>query len=86
MVKHTQKIGKQVPDELFECVWPFCGVAVLIIFYLTSGVPIRLNLFILLFIFHVVFCRNLDLQICTHYILNHLKLSEMLKLFQHEDR
>ena len=29
MVKHTQTIRRQqsaTVDELFECVWPFCGV------------------------------------------------------------
>ena len=26
MVKHTQTIRFQFPDELFECVWSFCGV------------------------------------------------------------
>ena len=26
MVKHTQTIRRQFADELFECVWPFCGV------------------------------------------------------------
>ena len=26
MVKHTQAICQQFADELFECVWPFCGV------------------------------------------------------------
>ena len=26
MVKHTQTIRRQYADELFECVWPFCGV------------------------------------------------------------
>ena len=26
MVKHTEKIRRQPIDELFECVWPFCGV------------------------------------------------------------
>ena len=26
MVKHTQTIDRQFADELFECVWPFCGV------------------------------------------------------------
>ena len=26
MVKHTQTIRRQIPYELFECVWPFCGV------------------------------------------------------------
>ena len=25
-VKHTQAIRRQIVDELFECVWPFCGV------------------------------------------------------------
>ena len=25
MVKHTQTIRQQIADELFECVWPFCG-------------------------------------------------------------
>ena len=25
MVKHTQTISRQIADELFECVWPFCG-------------------------------------------------------------
>ena len=26
MVKHTEKIRRQPIDELFECVWPVCGV------------------------------------------------------------
>ena len=26
MVKHTQTIRQQFAEELFECVWPFCGV------------------------------------------------------------
>ena len=26
MVKHTQTIRQQFGEELFECVWPFCGV------------------------------------------------------------
>ena len=26
MVKHTQTIRKQIADELFEYVWPFCGI------------------------------------------------------------
>ena len=27
MVKHTQKILRQFADKLFECVWPFCELA-----------------------------------------------------------
>ena len=26
MDKHTERICRQFADELFECVWPFCGV------------------------------------------------------------
>ena len=26
MAKHTQTVRRQIADELFECVWPFCGV------------------------------------------------------------
>ena len=26
MVKHTQTIHRQIANELFECVWPLCGV------------------------------------------------------------
>ena len=26
MVKHTQTIRRQIADELFECVWLFCGI------------------------------------------------------------
>ena len=26
MVKHTQTIRRQIADELFECIWPFCGI------------------------------------------------------------
>ena len=26
MVKQTQTIRRQIADELFECVWPFCRV------------------------------------------------------------
>ena len=28
MDKHTQTIRRQIADELFECVWPFCGIGV----------------------------------------------------------
>ena len=27
MVKHTQTIGPEIADELFECIWPFYGLA-----------------------------------------------------------
>ena len=27
MVKHTQTIPRQITDELFDCVWPFCEMA-----------------------------------------------------------
>ena len=27
MVQHTQTIRQQAANELFECVWPFCGLA-----------------------------------------------------------
>ena len=26
MVKHAQTIRRQIADELFECVWPFCEI------------------------------------------------------------
>ena len=26
VAKHTQTIRRQVADELFECVWPFCMI------------------------------------------------------------
>ena len=26
MVKQTQTICRQIADELFECVWPFCEI------------------------------------------------------------
>ena len=26
MAKHAQTIRRQFADELFECVWPFCGI------------------------------------------------------------
>ena len=26
IVKHTQTIRRQFPDELFECVWRFCDI------------------------------------------------------------
>ena len=29
MFKQTQKILPEIADELFECVWPFCGVGAL---------------------------------------------------------
>ena len=25
-LKHTQTMRRQIADELFECVWPFCGI------------------------------------------------------------
>ena len=33
MVKHTQTIPRQIDDELFECVWPFCGDDLLNVFW-----------------------------------------------------
>ena len=29
MVKHPKTIRWQIADELFECVWPFCGIGAL---------------------------------------------------------
>ena len=29
MDKHTQTIRRQIADELFEFVWPFCGIGAL---------------------------------------------------------
>ena len=29
MVKHTQTIRRRIADELFECIWPFCGIGAL---------------------------------------------------------
>ena len=26
VAKHSQTIRRQFADELFECVWPFCGI------------------------------------------------------------
>ena len=26
MAKHTQTICRQIADELFECVWPYCEI------------------------------------------------------------
>ena len=26
MVKHAQTIRQQIADEMFECVWQFCGI------------------------------------------------------------
>ena len=26
MVKHTQTNRRQIADDLFECLWPFCGI------------------------------------------------------------
>ena len=26
MAKHPQTIRRQIADELFECVWPFCEI------------------------------------------------------------
>ena len=26
MVKHTQTVPRQIADEWFECVWPFCEI------------------------------------------------------------
>ena len=27
MAKHTQTIRRQIADELFGCVWPFCEIS-----------------------------------------------------------
>ena len=29
MAKHNQTIRRQIADELFECVWPFCEIGLL---------------------------------------------------------
>ena len=29
MVKNTQTIRRQIADEFFECVWPFCDIGTL---------------------------------------------------------
>ena len=31
MVKYSQTIRRQFVDELFECVWSFCGVGTLMV-------------------------------------------------------
>ena len=49
MVKHTQTICRRIADELFECVWPFCGIGVerdiMQNFFSTSNVifPVSIN-------------------------------------------
>ena len=41
MVKYTQTICQQFADELFESVWPFCGLALkgLILSELINSIP-----------------------------------------------
>ena len=29
MVKHTQTSRREIADELFECIWAFCGIGAL---------------------------------------------------------
>ena len=31
MAKHTQTIRWQIAEELFEGVWPFCGIGVMVL-------------------------------------------------------
>ena len=40
MVKHTQTIRRQFADELFACVWPFCGIGA----YRVNGYIVDINL------------------------------------------
>ena len=37
MVKDTQTICRQIADELFECVWPFCEIGIKWLIALSSG-------------------------------------------------
>ena len=37
MVKHTQAIRQLTANELFECVWPFCGVGAKRVDYFWQG-------------------------------------------------
>ena len=41
-VKHTQTIRRQFPDELFDCVWPFCWAGAYRV-KLTSNFKDKLN-------------------------------------------
>ena len=36
MAKYIQTIRRQIADELFECVWPFCEIGAQKVKYLTS--------------------------------------------------
>ena len=36
MAKYIQTIRRQIADELFECVWPFCEIGTQKVKYFTS--------------------------------------------------
>ena len=84
MVKHTQTIHRLLGDELFECVWPFCGVCALRV---NSYLPqIHLgaqNILIKLRKFYKPPWQNVILMITkqqiTHVFLDHMK--EIYKTF-----
>ena len=47
MVDHTQRIFRQFADELFECIWPFCGIgawSVKNVAKITTKTPFLINL------------------------------------------
>ena len=46
MAKHTQTIRRQFADDLFECVWPFCGIGAWKVnkdMLSTKGLPVYRN-------------------------------------------
>ena len=51
MVKHSQTIRRKIADELFECVWPFCGIGagIGIGMYSLNGIEASTNVAIISF-------------------------------------
>ena len=59
MVKHTQTIRRKIADELFEYVWPICGV---------DAERVKMELFVEIANFHKIlhFGYWICLRLCEH--------------------
>ena len=77
MVKHTQTIPWLAADELFECVWPFCGVGTQRVHHRHQAIGKPSELFQSAQLFLVV--MNMNKRV-TEYEMNHYR-SSCLEVF-----
>ena len=80
MVKPNQTICRRKADELFECVWPFCGIVAWRVKDRKDwGKCVKANLFSIIFLFYYgpLFSKSLYM---FEKILKHLKRKHIFKV------